>query len=147
MNGTQMPACQTSNAPAGKLKTNKGLLKYILLSIITFGIYGLVVMSSLSNDLNIAASRYDGKKTMHYCLLFFIVSPITLGIATFVWYHRISARLGNELRRRGINSDFSSSDYWLWGVIGGIFVIGPYIYMYKLFKACNQMCADYNVKG
>ena len=64
---------QASAAPVGQLKTNRGLLKYILLSFITFGIYGIVVMSSISNDINIVASRYDGKKTMHYCLLFFLV--------------------------------------------------------------------------
>ena len=64
-----------NTAPVGQLKTNKGLLKTILLTLITFGIYPLVVMSAVSNDVNIVASRYDGKKTMHYCLLFFIVAP------------------------------------------------------------------------
>ena len=73
-----------STAPVGQLKTNKGLLKTILLSLITFGIYPLVVMSAVSNDINIVASRYDGKKTMHFCLLLFIVAPITLGIAGIV---------------------------------------------------------------
>ena len=140
-------AYQASNAPVGQLKTNKGLFKYIFLSLITFGIYGLVVMSSVSTDVNIVASRYDGKRTMHFCLLFFIVAPITLGIAGIVWYHRISNRIGNELRRRNINSNFSSADYWLWAIIGSIIVIGPFIYMYKLFKSCNQMCAHYNVNG
>ena len=51
--------------PVAQLKTNRGLLKYILLSLITFGIYGIVAMSGVSSDINIAASRYDGKKTMH----------------------------------------------------------------------------------
>ena len=73
-------ANSVSTAPVGQLKTNKGLLKTILLSIITFGIYGIVVMSSVSNDINVVASRYDGKKTMHYCLLVFLVGPLTLGI-------------------------------------------------------------------
>ena len=140
-------AYKASTAPVGQLKTNKGLLKYILLSLITFGIYGIVVMSSLSNDVNIVASRYDGKKTMHFCLLFFIVGPITFGIAYIVWFHRISNRLGNELRRRNINSNFSAADFWLWNVIGSLIVIGPLVYMYKLFKACNMMCKHYNVNG
>lgn len=60
---------QTSTAPVGQLKTNKSLVKFILLSLITFGIYGIVILSSVSNDINIIASRYDGKRTMHYCLL------------------------------------------------------------------------------
>ena len=36
--------CKTTetSAPALQLKTNRGLLKYILLNIITLGIYGLV---------------------------------------------------------------------------------------------------------
>lgn len=55
--------CSKLNAPFGKVKTNKGLVKFIFLSIITFGIYGLVVMSSLGNDMNIAVNRHDGKKT------------------------------------------------------------------------------------
>lgn len=136
-----------NTAPVGQLKTNKGLLKTILLSLITFGIYPLVVMSAVSNDINIVASRYDGKKTMHYCLLFFIVAPITLGIGAIVWSHKISNRIGGELRRRGIAYNFSAADFWLWNVLGSLIVIGPFVYMHKLFKAVNKMNAHYNVNG
>ena len=140
-------AVQGSATPVGQLKTNKGLAKYISLSIITLGIYGLVVMSSVSNDINIVASRYDGKKTMHYCLLAFLIGPITLGIADLVWFHKISNRIGNELKRRNIAYSFSCADYWLWNVLGSFIIIGPFIYYHKLFKAINLMCADYNAKG
>lgn len=44
-------------APIAQRKTNKGLLKTILLSVITFGIYPLVVMSAVSDDVNAIASR------------------------------------------------------------------------------------------
>ena len=135
------------NAPVGQLKTNKGLLKTILLSLITFGIYPLVVMSAVSNEINIVASRYDGKKTMHYCLLFFIVAPITFGIGGIVWSHRISNRIGNELKRRGVDYSFSAADFWLWNVLGSLIGIGPLVYLHKLFKAVNKMNAHYNVNG
>ncbi len=135
------------NAPVGQRKTNKGLLKTILLSFITFGIYPLVVMSAVSNDINIVASRYDGKKTMHFCLLFFLVAPITFGIAGIVWYHRISNRIGDELERRGVEYSFSAADYWLWSVLGSLIVVGPLVYIHKLFKATNLMNAHYNVNG
>ena len=137
----------TNAAPIGQLKTNKGLLKTILLSLITFGIYPLVVMSAVSSEINIVASRYDGKKTMHFCLLMFIVAPITLGIAGIVWYHRISNRIGAELRRRGIAYSFSATDFWLWNVLGSLIAIGPLVYMHKMFKAMNLMNAHYNVNG
>lgn len=134
-------------APVGQLKTNKGLLKTILLSLITFGIYPLVVMSAVSTDINVVASRYDGKKTMHYCLLFFIVAPITCGIASIVWSHRISNRIGAELKRRGVDYSFSAADFWLWNVLGSLIVVGPFIYLHKMFKAVNKMNAHYNVNG
>ena len=141
------PMYQASMAPVGQLKTNKSLLKYILLSIITCGIYGLVVMSSVSNDINVVASRYDGKRTMHYCLLFFLVGPITFGIGYLVWYHKISARIGAELQRRQIPYSFGAADYWLWNILGTCILVGPFIYLYKLFKATNKMCEHYNING
>lgn len=136
-----------NTAPVAQLKTNKGLLKTILLGMITFGIYPLVVMSSVSNDINTVASRYDGKRTMHFCLLLFIVAPITFGIAAIVWSHKISNRIGNELNRRGIAYGFSAADFWLWNVLGSLIVIGPFVYLHKMFKAVNLMNADYNVNG
>ncbi|MBD9009271.1 MAG: DUF4234 domain-containing protein [Clostridiales bacterium] len=137
----------SSTAPVGQLKANKSLLKYVLLSLITFGIYGIVVMSSVSNDINVVASRYDGKKTMHYCLLLFLVGPVTFGIAYFVWYHRISNRIGGELARRGLPYSFSASDYWLWNILGAFIIVGPFVYYYKMFKAVNMINANYNING
>lgn len=136
-----------SNAPVGQLKTNKSLLKTVLLSLVTFGIYGLVVMSSVSNDINVVASRYDGKKTMHYCLLTFVIGPITLGIAVIVWFHKLSNRIGDELKRRNIDYSLSASDYWLWNVLGSLIIVGPFIYLHKLFTAVNKMNEDYNLHG
>ena len=133
--------------PVRQLKTNKGLLKFILLSIITFGIYALVVMSAVSDEINIVASRYDGKRTMHFCLLAFIINPLTWGIASIVWYHRVSARIGNELLRRGVAYCFGASDFWLWNVLGSIILIGPLVYTHKLFKAVNLMNEHYNLNG
>ena len=135
------------NAPVRQLKTNKGLVKYILLSLITFGIYPLVIMSSISSDINLIASRYDGKKTMHYCLLFFVFSWLTFGIAPIVWIHRLSNRIGNELSRRGIDYKFGAGTFWGWGVLGSFIVVGPFIYYHKLFKSMNLLCENYNING
>ena len=53
------------------LRTNRRLLKLVLLNLVTFGIYGIVLFSGISSDINTIASRFDGRKTMHYCLLRF----------------------------------------------------------------------------
>ena len=128
------------------LRTDRGLLKFLLLSIITFGIYGLVVMSHISDEINLIASPRDGKHTMHYLWIFFILGPITCGIAFLVWNHRICNRIGDELASRSIPYSFSSSTFWGWGFFGSLIVVGPFIFIHKMLKAMNQINADYNAK-
>lgn len=130
-----------------QLKTNRGLIRFILFSIITLGIYPLVFYSCISADINTIASRYDGKRTMHFCLLLFIVAPITLGIGAIVWYHRLSARIGAELSRRGIGYSFGAGSFWGWNVLGMLIVIGPLVYLHKLCRAMNLLSGSYNVMG
>ncbi len=135
------------NAPAMQLRTDRGLAKMILLSLITFGIYALVVESHIGEELNLIASRHDGRRTMHFCLIYFIFSWLTIGIAPIVWYHRTSDRMHGELVRRQIDYDFGATDFWLWCVLGSLIVIGPYVYIYKRMKAMNLINEDYNQKG
>ena len=137
----------TTNAPVLKLRTERGLLKMVLLGIVTFGIYPLVVESHISEELNIVVSPHDGHRTMHYCLVVFIFSWLTLGIVPIVWYHRTSARMGGELKYRQIDYSFDAADFWLWNVLGSLIVVGPFIYLYKRMKAMNLINADYNEKG
>lgn len=136
-----------STAPVAQLKTNRGMVKFLLLSLITFGIYGIVAMSSISTDINIMASRYDGKKTTHYCLMVFLYSWLTLGIYPIVWYHKLSARIGSELSRRGISYSFGAGSFWGWNLLGSLIVVGPFIYLHKLMKAMNLLSKHYNVNG
>lgn len=133
------------SAKPAQLKAHFGLLKTLLLSLITFGIYGIYAFAKAGSTLDTIVGRYDGKKTMSYWLLYFLVGPITFGIAYIVWFHKISARIGNELSRRKINYKFGAGTYWLWNIIGLLVVIGPFVYCYKLFKAMNLLVKDYNL--
>lgn len=134
--------------PVGQLKTDRSMVKVILLSLITFGIYGIVVYSHITDDVNTVCTRYDGQKTMNYCLVYFLLGPLTLEIMTFIWMHKLCNRIGNELVRRGINDcSLSASDYWLWGILGSLILVGPFIFMHKLLKAVNAMNASFNTYG
>lgn len=133
--------------PVATLKTNRSFIKVLLLSLITFGIYALVCFGGITDDVNLVCSRYDNKKTMNYYLLVFIVTPLTLGIASIVWMHKICGRIGDELKRRGVNYSFSSADFWLWNVLGAIILVGPFIFLHKFFKAVNLMNENYNMYG
>lgn len=132
-------------ARRGALKTNRGLVKYILLSFITLGIYSIYAMWAVGNDINVIARKYDGKKTMNFCLVFFLLSGLTMGIASLVWHHKVSARIGRELERRNIGYRFGAGSFWGWNILGSFIGIGPFIYIYKLFKAMNLLSKDYNI--
>lgn len=128
------------------LRTNRGMVKFLLLSLITFGIYGLVVMSHVSEEINQVASPRDGKHTMHYCLVFFIFSWLTIGIVPLVWMHRICNRIGNELQARNLPFSISAGTFWGWGFFGSLILVGPFIFFYKFFKGMNLINGDYNAK-
>ena len=128
------------------LKTNRGLVKYILLSLITFGIYGIVVQTRISEEINQVASARDGKHTMNYCLIFFLFGWLTLGIAALVWRHRICHRIGEELAARNISYSFGATTFWGWCILGSLIFVGPFVFMHKFFKSMNLLNADYNSK-
>ncbi|MCR5041731.1 MAG: DUF4234 domain-containing protein [Clostridia bacterium] len=142
-----VPVYVVNNRPAGRLSTSRGFWKLLLLSIVTLGIYTIVFYSSISNDINIIASRYDGKKTMHYCLVFFIFSWLTLGIVPLVWTAKLSSRIGNELYRRQINYPFGGWTFWVFDVLLCFTLVFPMIYIHRLAVAMNRLSADYNMKG
>ena len=126
------------------LRTERSFAAYVISNFLTLGLYGIVQVSHISREINLIASEHDGKHTMHFCWIFFIFQWLTAGIATLVWYHRISNRIGDELRRRGVYSDFGADTFWLWYILGSLIYIGPFVYIYKRTHAMNQLNKLYN---
>ena len=130
------------------LKTDRSLVKFIIFSILTCGIYSIFFYTGIADDINRVASGRDGKKTTHYCLMTFVLAPITCGIYAFYWWHTISDRIGEEARARGIYTDFSATTFWLWQLVGAVLCgIGPFIYIHKLCKVMNDINNSYNQFG
>ena len=141
------PNVQQNTMPVARLKTDRSFLKTFLLSLITFGIYGLVVYAHITDDVNLVCTRYDNKKSMNYWLLILVVTPLTFGIASIVWMHRICNRIGGELQRRQVPYDFSAKTFWLWNVLGSLILVGPFVFAHKFFKAVNMMNDSFNRIG
>lgn len=133
-------------APKLSLPTKRSLCKMIFLGLITGGIYPMVIYSRIITELNILASRYDGKRTMTFFGMA-LLAPLTLSVYPFVWYHKLCARIGDELQRRSINYKFGPSQFWLWGILGSFILVGPFIFTHKLMKSMNLLNKDYNEKG
>jgi hypothetical protein len=137
-----------TTAPTIKLKTNRGLLKFFLLSLITFGIYGIICLANVSKDINTIATKHDGKNTMTFYLIALLFSWLSLGIIPLIWFHNLSSRIGKELLVRNLPYQFSAGTFWGWYFFGALlFGIGPLVYIHKLMHAMNTLAADYNVKG
>ena len=129
-----------------QLPTKRSLCRMIFLGIITLGIYPIVIWSRIVTELNIAASRHDGRRTMPY-LAMVLLTPITLGILPLVWMHKFCRRIGDELKFRRINYTFGPKAFWLWNVLGSLILVGPFVFTHKLMKAMNKINDDFNRIG
>lgn len=133
-------------APQIQLPTHRGLGKMFFLGLITLGIYPMVIYSRIISELNIVASRYDGKRTVSFYGMM-MLAPLTLGVYAYVWFHNLCARIGEELQRRGVDYKFGPSHFWLWGILGSFILVGPFIFTHKLMKSMNLLNANFNEKG
>lgn len=79
------------------LPTNRKVWKIWLLSFLTLGIYGIVVMFAMAKETNISCAE-DGKHTRGFWGAMFL-SIITLGIYGLVWYYKWANREYDYLSR------------------------------------------------
>lgn len=102
-----------------QLPTRRSLWKMIVFGILTLGIYPLVIWSRLASEVNLVASRYDGERSMSFFGML-LLAPLTLGIHSLVWMHKLCRRIGAELQRRRIDCAFGAGDFWIWAFLMGI---------------------------
>lgn len=133
--------------PVRQLTTSRGLLVWLVFSIITFGLYPLFALSNISSEVNLIASSRDGRNTLNGALMFLIIAPLTFGIAGLVWFNNICDRIGKELAARNVNYAIGAGTFWGWGFFGVLIVIGPLVFIHKLCKAMNHLNASYNTTG
>ena len=124
------------------MKTNRGLIKLILLSAITFGIYALFFWSKYAQDMNIVCQG-DGKHTRGV-LARIIFSVITFGIYELVWMYNVGERISANAHRRGIHCNVTGGSILLWYILGSLIFIGPFIALHKMIHGLNDLCYAYN---
>lgn len=128
---------------ATPLKTDRSLLIYILLSIVTCGIYSLYFIYSLAKDVNIACAG-DGKETAGLVKLV-LLSIVTCGIYGIYWYYALGDRLHENAPRYGLTITETGTTMLLWILVGMIFGgVGTYVAMYFIIKNTNSICSEYN---
>ncbi|GAB1416253.1 hypothetical protein MASR2M117_16590 [Paludibacter sp.] len=105
-----------------KLTTNRGFWLTLLLSIVTFGIYGIYLIYAFARETNIACKE-DGKTTQGL-VVFILLSLITFGIYSIVWYCMWIDRCNNYLIKHNKPEGLQVSTYLLTLFILGWLTLG-----------------------
>ena len=122
----------------------RSLVKYIIFTIITCGIYGFYWLYMFIRDVNMVCAG-DGKSTTGL-LKFFFFSLITFGIYSIVWYYALGDRLQDNGPKYNITIKESGGTVILWMLAGSLIAVGPFVAMYIIIKNINALGAEFNKK-
>lgn len=127
------------------IDSNRGLGQYIVLSIITCGIYSWYFLYKLAADVNIMC-KDDGDKTAGLAT-FILLSIITCGIYPLIWYYKIGNRLMANAPKYSLNFTENGTSVLMWMIFGSLLCgIGYFIGINILIKNTNAMANAYNAK-
>ena len=110
--------------------------KIYLLSLITFGIYGLVVAFSMAKETNISCAE-DGKHTRGFWGVIGL-SIITLGIYVIVWYCKWLNRESSYLEKHRKSSKLKGGGYL------GFIIVQIFIAYLPIILATMGVVSMYN---
>lgn len=140
--GGQTPPPSQGYAPF-RLKADRSLIAFILLSIITCGIYELYFIYALARDVN-AACAGDGRSTAGLVKLI-LLGLVTCGIYTWYWYYALGNRLAANAPRYGLNFQENGTTVLLWMLLGSLLCgLGVFVGWHILIKNANSICGAYN---
>lgn len=132
--------------PSGRnvrLQDNRSLVMYIILSIITCGLYSYYFIYKMAHDVNIACEG-DGEVTSGM-VAFIVLSFITCGIYSYYWCYKLGNRLCVNAARYGMTFPENGTTVLMWDLFGLLLCgIGPFIGMHILIKNSNLICTAYN---
>lgn len=125
------------------VKTNRSLAMYIILTIVTCGIYGFYTIHSIARDINIMCEG-DESETAGL-LKYFLLSLVTCGIYSFYWQYKVADRLHGNAEKYEITITETGSSVLVW-ILLGCFVcpLLQFFAMYIIFKNMNLMAVEYN---
>lgn len=126
-----------------KIKEDRSLIMYILLSLVTCGIYSYYFLYSIAQDANVVCAD-DGKKTSGLAA-FILLSIVTCGIYAWIWYYNLGNRLSENAPRYGLNFSENGTTVLMWMIFGSFLCgIGPFIAMNILINNMNALAHAYN---
>ena len=140
------PVYQAPQPPAGGgsyIKTDRSLLTYVVLTILTCGIYGYWFVYSVARDLNVMCAD-DGEHTGGLAA-YIILSIVTCGIYNLWWLYKIGNRLQRNAPRYGLQFQENGTSVLMWYIFGSLLCfIGSFIALNIVIKNTNRLASAYN---
>lgn len=145
--GQQQYAQQPAPAPMGygPIKTDRSVIGWLLLSIVTCGIYSYYFLYCLARDINVMCQD-DGDSTPGLAA-FILLSFVTCGFYAYYWYYKIGNRLQANAPRYGLMFQENGTTVLMWQIIGVLLCgLGPIFAMNIIIKNTNALATVYNTR-
>ena len=153
-NGFYQPAGQPNYGQPGydrpnmayrPVQTNRSLIMYIILSIVTCGLYGFFFVYKLAEDVN-QMCLGDGETTAGLGM-YILLSILTCGLYSIYWLYKIQNRLYAAGPRHGIPVSETGTTFLLWYIVGSFVCgIGALVAMNIVISSANKVGTAYNMK-
>lgn len=142
-NPTAAPAASPSLNYSRVKRTNRSLLTYILLNLVTCGIYSYIFIYGLANDANDVCDG-DGEKTSGL-LAYILLNLVTCNIYYFIWWYKLCNRISVNGPRYGVTIQENGTTFLLWSLLGSLLCgVGPFIALHQVLRNLNTLSAAYN---
>ena len=124
------------------IREKRSLFIYLLLSVLTFGIYAIYHQYMMICDIN-TMLKEDGKKTPQVFWLLLLFVP-TLTLYPLFWHCALGNRLRANLRARNIPCAVGGGGQLLLVLLGRQCLPLLWIAQYNVIHACNDLAKQYN---
>lgn len=140
-------AQQSASAPMGygPIKADRSLIGWLLLSLVTCGIYSFYFLYCLARDVN-TLCQDDGDYTPGLAE-FILLSFVTCGFYAYYWYYKIGNRLQANAPLYGLVFQENGTTVLLWQIFGALLCgLGPIFAMNIVINNTNAMATAYNTR-
>ena len=123
----------------------KEFVMYLVLSIITCGIYHYYWVYTTTQDINTLAGNEEQPTDPTMAI---VLSIVTCGLYYIYWLYNEGDKIHRMGQRRGIMITDTGTTYLMWYLIGAVVCgIGSLVGMYKFFTNLNIIIDSYNGQG
>ena len=127
------------------IQADRSLPMWIILSIVTCGIYSWFFLYELARDMNVMCQN-DGETTPGLAQ-FILLSIVTCGFYAYWWYYKIGNRMQTNAPRYGLQFQENSTTILMWQIVSVLLCgLGPIFAMNIIIKNTNAMAAAYNAR-